>query len=163
MMSHIEQGLKDDLTNLLDGCLRHLIAFGIVTEEQLRGRVRILWKRASVLGHRGHGASTTQDDAGKAVVYLDPSQQPQQLAWCIVHEATHVAQVCRGDLAFSREGIVWCGNRQVPCDAQDPAYKDQPWEIEAEEMVPRLILALRESDPTLGPLLDVLEKHQQSL
>jgi len=163
-MSPIDPALEQGFSNLLVRCLRHLVTFGAVTEQEVSARYYIRWDRAYVLQYRGHGAATTQDEEGRAVVYLDPDQQVHQLVSCIIHEATHVAQICRGDLVSLRgRGHEWCGERHDGCDAEDPAYLDQPWEIEAEEMVPRLISMLRESDPELEPLLDVLEKHQQSL
>lgn len=163
-MSPIDKLLQEKLAVVFEKCLKNLARLGYVTEAQLRNNVYIRWDRSCVLNLLGHGAATTQDDAGKAVVYLDPNQETYQIAWCILHESVHVAQVCRGDLEYLPvSGMKWRGKTHVPIRSGAPGYFDQPWEKEADETMPMLIQALRESDSDLTPLLDFLEEHWDSL
>ena len=158
-MSLISNDLKDKILIILDVCLKHLVVIGKVTEVQLKHMVDIQWDRVSTLNHRGHAAATTQDNQGRAVLMLDPTLPVDQLVWCILHEATHMAQVCRGDLSFPPQGdvVIWKGKYFEPLSSEDPAYFEQPWEAEAKETEPKLLVAVSKEYPQLADILEAMQ------
>ena len=157
-MSPIEKEFKGLLQIFLNSCLLHLVETNRVTWVQLKHRAYISWDYAFVLRARGHGAATTQDDQGRAAVLLDPNLQLHQLVSTVLHEATHVAQLCRGDVSYPQGGgVIWKGERFKPLAFDNPAYFEQPWEAEAKATEPELFALLKVKYPQFEGVFESVE------
>ncbi len=64
----------------------------------------------------------------------------------LIHETIHIAQVMKGDYVCSfNKQVLWKGGIYKSLDGLHPDYFDerlQPWEAEAEEMVPLVFAQL---------------------
>jgi hypothetical protein len=61
------------------------------------------------------------------LVVLKPTRRLEELGVTLAHELTHVAQFAKGTLKVSPTGKIWNGKFY----ANDVAYLQQPWEIDA--------------------------------
>lgn len=145
---------RELVIRLVGFCLQVLVEQAFVTRKQLAGRVRFDFQADTQLDRRDFAAATTQDDAGNAVLQVHSNLPIAQTVWCLPHEAVHIAQVCRGDLAYPLGGgVIWKGERWLPSQADDPQYFGQPWEEETGRLAPELMRAMKNSYPALQDLI----------
>jgi len=144
---------REVISGLLRFCLQLLVDDGHVQEDELRSNFHIAYEGSDRLNSRGLAAATTQDDEGHAVLVVDPALPLDAIIWAIPHEAVHVAQVCRGDLAFLVRCTQWQGQSYVTLHAEHPDYLMQPWEAEAARLEHDLRAAMCSRYQELGHLV----------
>lgn len=120
-------------------CLQKLIEMGMVEREQVTGTWYVEFNEAKSESKRMAGAATL-DDSNHPVVYLSPRiNSLEGLKFVIAHETVHLAQICKGDFIPLYGFSIWKGEEYVLLPPDHPEYSAQPWEAEADGLIPMLL------------------------